>query len=162
MEYKTTSKSISKMAVWEALTDTEKNCDQARRAFNEFEREFKDYGWDETIVIHGWKASEADECRFSSHLLSRPKQLEWAVARGFLMQVEEKKKRNFLFIENPETAIGEGGIYVSVRDEKGNKLSRGSLAKLNVVGELVLFGNVQGDIGLNLNSSGQVKIINTR
>ncbi len=162
MEYKTTDKTISKMAVWEDMTDTEKKCDQARRAFNEFEREFKDYGWDETIVIHGWKASEADEYRFGSYLAERPKLIEWAVARGFLMQVKEKKERNFLFIENPEMAIGEGGIYISIRGEKGNKLSRGSLAKLDMAGVLVLFGNVQKDIGLALDSSGQVKIINTR
>ncbi len=119
-EYTETSKRISRREVWEAMTEQERDCEEAMGIFEEFDDYFADHG-------RRWSS----EMRYDSgtplkaYLENNPKLYGWAVERGFLRKVKPKQ-RYFVVPESPDTAIGEGPIKFVIVDEGGEQIPAGA------------------------------------
>lgn len=96
MKYKQTDKNLSRMSVWEAMTDTEKECAQALTAFSNFDARFSvGFGWQEKICYH----TDMVANRLFDYLKANPHLYPWLVRHGFFEEVKHEWKPVALMLE---------------------------------------------------------------
>ncbi len=75
------------------------------------------------------------------------------------VNVQAAKERYFVKIDNPEVAIGEGRIRLEVVDEHGGRAASGYLLSINENGAITLIGEVNPDVGLDLDDNLMIKVV---